>query len=141
MEISKFFPELKVLQQSCPMWVPLVENNEHRDAGADYFVKKYINEILGADKRIDCLLLACTHYPLLIPKIREVLPEGIRLLAQGEIVADSLVDYLKRHPEIQTLIGKDNMRRFFTSGDTDNFNRHTSVFFGVPVVSEPMFSD
>lgn len=138
MEISKFYPEIRVLQQSCPMWVPLVENNEHLGPGADYFVEKYIGRILEADDRIDCLLLACTHYPLLIPKIRKILPESIRLMAQGEIVADSLGDYLNRHPEIEQIIAKEGIRRFFTSGDTENFDRHTSVFFGEHVASEPM---
>ncbi|WP_448635741.1 glutamate racemase [Pedobacter panaciterrae] len=127
-EINKFFPEVKVLQQSCPMWVPLVENNEHLDRGADYFVEKYINELLEKDRKIDCILLACTHYPLLIPKIKEKLPANVSLLGQGDIVADSLVLYLKNHPEIESKIATQGSKSFFTSGDEKVFNRHASIF-------------
>ncbi|NRF39774.1 glutamate racemase [Pedobacter foliorum] len=135
-EINKFFPEVKVLQQSCPMWVPLVENNEHLDPGADYFVEKYINELLDKDNNIDCILLACTHYPLLIPKIKEMLPENVSLLGQGDIVANSLVQYLKNHPEIASKVGVEGKKSFFTSGDAEVFNTHASIFFGADVVSE-----
>jgi len=134
-EINKFFPEVKVLQQSCPMWVPLVENNEHLDRGADYFVEKYINELLEKDRKIDCILLACTHYPLLIPKIKEKLPANVSLLGQGDIVADSLVLYLKNHPEIESKIATQGSKSFFTSGDEKVFNRHASIFFGSDVIS------
>jgi glutamate racemase len=134
-EINKFFPEIKVLQQSCPMWVPLVENNEHLDRGADYFVEKYINELLEKDRKIDCILLACTHYPLLIPKIKEKLPANVSLLGQGDIVADSLVLYLKNHPEIESKIATQGSKSFFTSGDEKVFNRHASIFFGSDVIS------
>lgn len=134
-EINKFFPEVKVLQQSCPMWVPLVENNEHLDHGADYFVEKYINELVAKDRNIDCILLACTHYPLLIPKIREKLPANVSLLGQGDIVADSLVLYLKNHPEIESKIATEGKKSLFTSGDEEVFNRHASIFFGSDVMS------
>jgi len=135
MEINKFFPEIKVSQQSCPMWVPLVENNEHLDPGADYFVKKYIDEVMSKNNNIDCLLLACTHYPLLIPKIRAILPDAVRLLGQGDIVADSLTAYLENHPEIEEMITKEAKREFFTSGDDRVFNEHASVFFGSDIIS------
>lgn len=135
LEINKFFPDLKVLQQSCPMWVPLVENNEHLGPGADYFVNKYINEILVRDQTIDCFLLACTHYPLLIPKIRQLLPEDVGLLGQGDIVAESLAKYLIRHPEIEDQIARNARLGFFTSGDIETFDRQASVFFGSKVVS------
>lgn len=136
MEINKFFPEIKVLQLSCPMWVPLVENNEHLDPGADYFVKKYIDEVMAKDHHIDCLLLACTHYPLLIPKIRSVLSDTVRLLGQGDIVADSLTAYLENHPELEIKITKEATREFFTSGDDQVFNEHASVFFGSDIISK-----
>lgn len=138
MEIAKFFPEVKVLQQSCPMWVPLIENNEHLNPGADYFVKKYLEELLAQDADIDCILLACTHYPLMIPKLQALLPEGIRLLGQTDIVADSLDAYLKKHPEIAVKIAKDGMRHFYTSGDTEVFDKHASIFFGAEISSEQM---
>ena len=136
LEIKKFSPDITVLQQSCPLWVPLVENNEHLDSGADYFVKKYVDELLQKNDMIDCILLACTHYPLLIPKIRAVVPEGVELLGQGEIVANSLYLYLQNHPEIAALIGNGGSRSFFTSGDKKMFDDHASVFFGQEVSCE-----
>jgi len=134
-EINKFFPEVTVMQQSCPMWVPLVENNEHLDPGADFFVKKYISELLGQNSKIDTILLACTHYPLLIPKINEVLPDGIRLIGQGEIVAESLELYLKNHPEIAEKIADNGKHSFFTTGDAGIFDEHASVFFNNQIAS------
>lgn len=138
MEIAKFFPELKVLQQSCPMWVPLIENNEHLNPGADYFVDKYLKELLEKDADIDCILLACTHYPLLIPKLRAMLPEGIQLLGQADIVADSLDAYLKKHPEIAIKIAHGGEKHFYTSGDRQVFDQHASIFFGAEIESEQM---
>lgn len=138
MEIAKFYPELKVLQQSCPMWVPLIENNEHLNPGADYFVDKYLKELLEKDADIDCILLACTHYPLLIPKIKALLPKGIQLLGQAEIVAESLDAYLKKHPEIAMKIAQSGERHFYTSGDRQVFDQHGSIFFGAEIRSEQM---
>lgn len=135
MEINKFFPEIKVAQQSCPMWVPLIENDEHRSPGADYFVKKYVDELLAKDDEIDCIVLACTHYPLLVPKIKEILPPDINLLAQDDIVADSLALYLENHPEMETRISKESHQQFFTSGDPDAFDRSASIFFGKQIFS------
>lgn len=135
MEINKFFPEIKVAQQSCPMWVPLVENDEHRDAGADYFVKKYVDQLLIKDSEIDCIVLACTHYPLLVPKIKEVLPPKISLLAQDDIVADSLARYLQHHPEMESKISRESQLLFFTSGDPRAFDASATIFFGKQVVS------
>lgn len=138
MEIAKFFPELKVLQQSCPMWVPLIENNEHLNPGADYFVDKYLKALLEKDANIDCILLACTHYPLLIPKLKAVLPEDIQLLGQADIVADSLDTYLQKHPEIATKIAQGGKKHFYTSGDRQVFDQHASIFFGEEIGSEQM---
>ena len=137
-EINKFFPDVEVYQQSCPMWVPLIENNEHESEGADYFVKKYIDELLEQSPTIDTILLACTHYPLLAPKIKQILAPQVQLVAQGDIVADSLVAYLARHPEIETLLAKDANQTFYTSGDTEAFNAHASVFLGTALASKPM---
>lgn len=137
-EIAKFFPEITVHQQSCPMWVPLIENNEHINPGADYFLDKYLNELLEKDADIDCILLACTHYPLLIPKLRKLLPEHINLLGQGDIVADSLERYLQNHPEIASVISKEGERQFYTSGDTIAFDEHASIFFEQEVCAQKM---
>jgi len=134
-EINKFFPEINVLQQSCPMWVPLVENNEHVNPGADYFVEKYIDELFGRNPNIDCLLLACTHYPLLMDKIKSFLPDDVTVLGQGEIVANSLAVYLDNHPEIETLLAREGERQFFTSGDIVTFDKQASIFFGAAVSS------
>lgn len=135
LEINKFFPEVKVVQQSCPMWVPLVENNEHLNEGADYFVKKYTEELLAQDADIDCVLLACTHYPLLMDKIQGFLPGEVKLLGQGEIVAESLSVYLSNHPEIERNVLSEGKKWFYTSGDTERFDRQASVFFGESVKS------
>lgn len=134
-EIEKFFPGVKIQQEACPMWVPLVENNEHRSAGADYFVEKHISTILEKDKEIDTLLLACTHYPLLKEKIERHLPPQVRLVSQGEIVAHSLQDYLQRHPEVETKISKESRRVFYTTDSAADFNQKASIFFGESVAA------
>jgi glutamate racemase len=129
-EIERFFPDVKIDQEACPMWVPLVENNEHQSEGADYFIEKHINNILSRNKDIDTLLLACTHYPLLKEKIEKHLPKNVKLVSQGEIVADSLKDYLRRHPEIESKISKDGKRVFYTTDSTEDFNSKATIFFG-----------
>jgi glutamate racemase len=134
-EIEKFFPKLKVHQHACPMWVPLVENNEYNKPGADYFIKKDIEELLEKSPGIDTILLACTHYPLLIDKIRKFVPPGITVLSQGEIVAESLKDYLHRHPEIEQECSKGGKKIFYTTDSTEDFDQHAAVFFGEPVQS------
>lgn len=132
-EIERFFPDVKIDQEACPMWVPLVENNEHQSEGADYFIEKHINNILSRNKDIDTLLLACTHYPLLKEKIEKHLPKNVKLVSQGEIVADSLKDYLRRHPEIESKISKDGKRVFYTTDSTEDFNSKATIFFGEAV--------
>jgi glutamate racemase len=136
-EIAKYQPDIRVFQQACPMWVPLIENNEHNGPGADYFVEKYLNRLFEMDNEIDTLLLGCTHYPLLIPKIKKYLPEGIRLISQGPIVASSLADYLLRHPEMEIRIGKNGKRQFFTTDDPGDFEQHAAIFFGKEVQAYP----
>ncbi len=135
-EIEKFFPDVKVLQQACPMWVPLVENGELSGPGTDFFVKKYLDELLAKSPDIDTLLLACTHYPLLEPVIRKFLPEKIKVISQGEIVAKSLEDYLHRHPEMAERCSKQGRRSFHTTGATEDFDGHASAFFGQRVTSK-----
>lgn len=132
-EIEKFFPDIKIEQEACPMWVPLVENNEHQSKGADYFIQQHITNILSRNKDIDTLLLACTHYPLLKEKIEKHLPRNVKLISQGEIVAESLKDYLHRHPEIETKISKESKSVFYTTDSTEDFNNKATIFFGEKV--------
>lgn len=136
LEINKLFPDIEVFQQSCPMWVPLIENNEHLNPGADYFVKGYLDRLLAKDSNIDCILLACTHYPLLIPKISAQLPSGVTLVSQGSIVAASLKDYLNRHPEIEVGLSKTSIQQFYTTGEPEVFDTLGSIFFGAEIKSE-----
>ncbi|MFI5162743.1 MAG: glutamate racemase [Sphingobacteriales bacterium] len=136
-EINNFFPDVKVHQQACPLWVPLVENGEHDKPGADYFVKKYIDEVLAQSDKIDTILLACTHYPLLQEKIEAYLPSGIQVVPQGDIAAKSLQDYLHRHPEMEQNLTKGGSQEFFTtSDDTLDFDHHASMFFRNEVKSD-----
>ena len=136
MEIAKFFPDLKVFQEACPMWVPLVENVEYKSHGADFFVKKNLHNIFEKGESIDVILLACTHYPLLKEKIEEYLPVGVKLVSQGEIVADSLANYLHRHPEIDLQCSKNGQRSFYTTDSTQDFDNHAAIFYGEPVKSK-----
>lgn len=128
MEISKLFPDITVTGESCPMWVPLVENNEYHSIGANYFVQKHIYQLLLKDPKIDTLVLGCTHYPLLMEKIKQFTPAHIRIVAQGEYVAQSLQDYLFRHPEIDEYCTKNNSCRFFTTESENKFEESASVF-------------
>jgi glutamate racemase len=129
-EIAKFYPQLRVYQQACPLWVPLIENNEHVKPGADYFVREYMDQLRRQSPDIDTVLLACTHYPLLKDKIAEYLPAGSRLIAQGEIVANSLADYLQRHPEMEVRCSRQGERLFYTTDSTEDFDNHASIFYG-----------
>jgi len=135
-EIAKFFPNLNVTQEACPMWVPLVENNEYESAGADLFIQENLNHLMKQDDKIDTIILGCTHYPLLIKKIKQFLPQHITLLSQGEIVAKGLKNYLNRHPEIENNCSKGKNISFFTTDDPKNFDEHASIFFGSEVKSE-----
>lgn len=128
LEIGKMFPHIQVTGEACPMWVPLVENNEFNAPGADYFVRKHLDHILATDPEIDTLILGCTHYPLLIEKIRQYLPSGITLFSQGEYVADSLRDYLSRHPEMDAKLTKNGTCRFLTTENPDKFSEAAGVF-------------
>jgi len=127
-ELAKLFPDVSVHGQACPMWVPLVEYGESNGEGADFFVQKYLNELLEQDKQIDSIVLACTHYPLLRPKIEQYLPEGITLLSQGELVATSLKDYLHRHPEMNARLTQGGSIRYLTTECPDKFGDLASIF-------------
>jgi glutamate racemase len=135
-EFAKFFPQLKVYQQACPLWVPLIENNEYNNEGADYFIKKYVNELLKKDKNIDTVLLACTHYPIIEKQIRAFLPNHISLISQGQIVAKSLQDYLRRHQNINDRLSKNGEIHFYTTDDPSDFNRKAAIFFGETICSK-----
>lgn len=135
-EIAKFYPQLIVHQEACPMWVPLVENNEFESEGADFFIKKNLDSLLKNNKEIDTIILGCTHYPLLINKIKKLLPPNITLLSQGEIVGKSLVDYLYRHPEIEQKCSKGGNTDFFTTDAPENFDTAASIFYGKPLQSK-----
>ncbi len=133
MEIAKLYPDFVTVGQECPMWVPLVENCEADGPGADYFVKKYVDSMLGIDPMIDTILLGCTHYPLLLPKIRQAVPDRIKIVLQGEIVADSLADYLIRHPEIESQCTRSGSCTYLTTEQADKFAEMGSVFLSMPI--------
>ena len=135
-EIAKFFPEVKVYQEACPMWVSLVENNEMNDDGADYFVEKNIHQLLDQSGKIDTIILGCTHYPLLLPKIKKYLPKNITVLSQGEIVATGLKNYLKRHPQMEAQCSKEGELEFYTTETPQNFDEAATRFFGKQISSK-----
>lgn len=128
MEVHKLFPDIEVNGVACPMWVPLVENNEAQSDGTDYFVRKYIDQLLKKDAQIDAVILGCTHYPLLLPKIQKYIPEHIRVIAQGEYVAESLKDYLHRHPEMDAKCTKNGSCLFYTTEAEEKFIESASMF-------------
>jgi glutamate racemase len=135
-EIEKSFPGIKVFQHPCPMWVPLIENNEYNSEGADFFIKKDLDVLLKKSSEIDAVLLACTHYPLLLKKIKKFLPENIKVISQGNIVARSLQDYLTRHPEIDSKCSKNAALEFYTTDSPEDFDKHSEIFFGEKVKSK-----
>ena len=130
---------MKVFQQACPLWVPLIESNEHLNPGADYFIEKYRDELLDQSPDIDTVLLACTHYPLMMKKLRHHFPDTIQLVSQGEIVAESLLQYLKNHPEMDVRCSKQASLSFYTTDDCSDFDRHGGYFYGPGVRSERVF--
>lgn len=133
MEIGKLYPDFTVSSESAPMWVPLVENNEADSPGADYFVDKYVGKLLGSDADMDTIILACTHYPLLYPKIRSRVPEDITVLRQGEIVAESLEDYLRRHPEMECRCTRGGSCEYLTTENPDKFTDLARLFLDTDV--------
>ena len=137
-EIERFFPEIRVYQEACPIWVPLVENNETDNLGAEYFVEKNISNLLKQSPEIDTLVLACTHYPLLFPLIRKFTPPSIQILQQGSLVAKSLRDYLNRHPEVDQKIEKQGEILFFTTENPESFDEKGGLFFGKAVNSKQL---
>lgn len=135
-EIEKLYPGFHTFTHACPMWVPLVEYREADGDGADYFVKKDVDALLQQSPEIDTMILGCTHYPMLLPKIRKYVPENVNVLSQGSIVADSLVDYLHRHPEMDAKITRGGSARFLTTERADRFASLADVFMGEKVDAE-----
>ena len=136
MEIEKLHPDIRVTGVACPFWVPLVEYNEATSSGADYFVQKYIDQMMEADPLIDAAILGCTHYPLLMPKIRRYMPPQVQVIAQGGYVAKSLADYLRRHPEIEQHCSKGGNTRYLTSENPERFAEQAQRFLNAPVSAE-----
>ena len=137
LEIAKISgDDIVVTQEACPMWVPLVENDETCNPAADYFVRKNIVNLFNADPEIDTVILGCTHYPLLLPAITKFLPDNVTLLEQGPVVAQSLADYLIRHPEMDKKCSKMGSRRFLTTESIQNFEPRASMFLGSPLTAE-----
>ncbi len=128
-EIAKFFPNVHVVQQSCPMWVPLVENNSFNEEGGQYYIQKYIAELLEKEPRIDTIVLACTHYPLLKPSIEKYLPIGVNLFDQGNLIAQKLIDYLKKHTDTDQQILRNGNIDILTTEASDKFDGHLNLFY------------
>ena len=128
LEIRKLHPDIEVTGVACPFWVPLVEYNEADSPGADYFVKKRIDQIMRLDPQIDAIILGCTHYPLLMPKILKYLPTGVRVIPQGEYVAKSLKSYLERHPEMEQRCSQHGEVHYLTTENPDRFAEQAQIF-------------
>ena len=136
MEIQKLWPDISVTGQACPLWAAIVEANEADSPGADYFVKKRIDQLMRLDPLIDTIILGCTHYPLLMPKILKYLPAGVRVVPQGEYVAESLKDYLMRHPQIEQRCAKNGEAHYLTTENPEKFKEQAQIFLHEPVEVE-----
>ena len=136
LEFKKLYPDIIVTDKACPMWVPLVENNEYNGDGADFFVKKYIDELIKKDEQIDTLILGCTHYPLLIDKIKKYLPERVRIVSQGELIAESLENYLSRHENIDAKCARNGVTKYYTTESVEKFNEAASIFLNKRVEAQ-----
>lgn len=135
LEIAKFFPDLEINQKSCPMWVPLIENQLHEEEGGKWFIKRDIQRLLEKDPKIDTLLLGCTHYPLVAPIVREIVGEGVKVITQGEIVADSLKVYLDRHSSMNQRCSKNGTITYLTTETAEDFDKRASTFLKEPIRS------
>lgn len=136
LEIKKLFPEIKVVGEACPIWVPLVENNEADSDGTDYFVKRHVDNLLAKDDKIDTIILGCTHYPLLYNKIRKYVPNHIEIITQGEYVATSLRNYLDRHQDMDSRCTKNGTCKYLTTEDTNIFLPAASIFLHESISAE-----
>ena len=136
MEIEHFFPKVQVFQEACPMWVPLIENAEYDTVGAKFFIRKSVENLLHQCPQIDTIILGCTHYPIIEKTIKSFLPPLTKLLSQDRLVAQSLADYLQRHPEVVAMCSQNASQLFLTTDDTTLFNQQSSIFLGKKVQSE-----
>lgn len=136
LEIRKLWPDIEVSGVACPFWVPLVEYNEADSPGADYFVKKRIDELMRKDPAIDAVILGCTHYPLLMPKILKYIPKGVRIIPQGEYVAGSLQQYLERHPQLEQKCSRGATVHYLTTENPEKFKEQAQIFLHEPVEVE-----
>lgn len=136
LEIHKLHPDIQVSGVACPFWVPLVEYNEADSPGADYFVKKRVDQLMSLDPQIDTIILGCTHYPILLPKIHKYIPEGIRIISQGEYVASSLQQYFERHPDMEKRCTKNGQTRYLTTENPEKFQESAQLFLHEPVEVE-----
>ena len=141
LEIKKIYDDIIVVSEACPLWVPLIENNEHNSEGADYFVQKNLLNLLKADNQIDTLMLGCTHYPLLQNKIEQYLPENIKVVSQGSLVAASLHNYLLRHPEMDKKCTKNGAVKYFTTESVEKFSTSASIFLNEDIIAEHLDLD
>ena len=135
-EVAKLFPDIKITGMACPMLVPLIENNEYDPPGAQYFIAKYVNALFAKNRDIDTVVLGCTHYPLIYNQIKKAAPEGVNIIRQGSVVADSLVDYLARHPEISSALSKNGSIGYFTTEQPDKFTSSASLFLNENIFAE-----
>ncbi len=133
LEIKKLHPDMQVTGVACPFWVPLVEYNEADKPGADYFVQKNIDQLMALDPQIDTIILGCTHYPLLLPKIKKYLPAGVRVIPQGDYVAASLQDYLHRHGDLEQRCSKGGTVHYLTTENPTTFQEHAQIFLHAPI--------
>jgi glutamate racemase len=137
LEIARFWPDLTVVQQACPLWVPLVEAGELQGPGTDHFVRLYLDRLFAQEPGVDTILLACTHYPLLMPTLQRQLAPQVAVVAQGAIVAESLADYLQRRPEMAGRLSRDGSRVFYTTDEPAEFEEQATLFLGRTVAAEP----
>ena len=138
LEINKLYPDITVTGESCPIWVPLVETGESQSEGADFFIKRHVDNLLAKDSKIDTIILGCTHYPLLVDKIRKYVPDGIKIVSQGEYVAVSLKNYMIRHPEMDSRCTKGGSCRYYTTESVETFLPNASIFLNSVVDAESL---
>jgi glutamate racemase len=136
LEIAKLHKDIVVTSEACPLWVPLIENNEHNSEGANYFIRKNVQQLLENDPLIDTIMLGCTHYPLVENKIKALIPDGVSIVSQGEIVAKSLADYLQRHPEMNEKCSQGGSIRYLTTESVEKFASSASIFLNEEIHAE-----
>lgn len=135
-EINKYFPDIEVVQEACPIWVPLIENNQFDNPGGDFFIQHHVDQLLSKDAQIDTIILGCTHYPIIQDQIQAKIPNSITLLSQGKLVADKLQDYFSRHPEMERNCSKGGKIDYYTTDNTTIFDERATLFIGKEIKSK-----